>query len=190
MRVGTRSVLFGAHCFFLHPWFVAAAWSKLYGFPWDPRLWLAFGMHDIGYLGKPNMDGDEGERHPEVGAAIMRRLFGAKWGDLCLGHSRYYCKRFGMKPSRLCFADKLSFSLTPWWLYLPMASATGEIREYLKNAQKADSGHWKPTGYDKRKWHAQLCDYMRAWVAEHIDGADDTWTDGARKAVTESGGWK
>ena len=70
MRVGTKSVLFGAHCFFLHPWFVAAAWWRLYGFPWDPRLWVAFFVHDIGYLGKPNMDGPEGESHPELGARI------------------------------------------------------------------------------------------------------------------------
>src|SRR5579863_3099451 len=98
MKIGTKSVLFGAHCFFLHPWFVAAAWWKLYGFPWDPRLWVAFFVHDIGYLGKPNMDGPEGESHPEVGARIMQRLFDRnlfgqgdavrhRWHDLCLYHS-------------------------------------------------------------------------------------------------------
>ena len=53
MKIGTRSVLFGAHAFWLHPWFVAAAWWKLYGFPWDPRLWVAFFLHDLGYFGKP-----------------------------------------------------------------------------------------------------------------------------------------
>ena len=37
MKIGTRSVLFGAHQFATHPWFVAAAWWRLYGFPWDPR---------------------------------------------------------------------------------------------------------------------------------------------------------
>jgi len=71
MRIGTKSVLFGAHIFWLHPWFVAAAWWKLYGFPWDPRLWAAFFVHDIGYWGKPNMDGPEGEWHPAAGAALM-----------------------------------------------------------------------------------------------------------------------
>lgn len=206
-------MLFGAHCFFLHPFFVAAAWRKLYGFPWDPRLWVAFFVHDLGYLGKPNMDGPEGESHPEFGALIMRRLFddrpGAcdwccygqvsnigcpqckvketEWHDFCLYHSRYYAKSHGGRPSRLCFADKLSFALTPAWLYLPMVTATGEIREYLKSAQKADSGHWKPTGYDKRLWHSQLCDYMVKWVAEHKDGTIDTWTDANRNANTESG---
>lgn len=71
MRIGTKSVLFGAHQCLLHPWFVAAAWWRLYGFPWDPRLWVAFFVHDLGYIGKPNMDGPEGETHPELGAACM-----------------------------------------------------------------------------------------------------------------------
>lgn len=215
IAIGTKSVLFGAHCFFLHPWFVAAAWTKLYGFPWDPRLWVAFFVHDLGYIGKPNMDGPEGESHPEFGARIMLQLFDrpkfvaekidpkcrefwlyhaksdpTPWHDFCLYHSRYYSKKVGGQPSRLCFADKLSFSLTPRWLYLPMVTATGEINEYLKNAQKADSGHWKPTGYDKKLWHSQLCDYMRRWVEEHKGGAVDTWTDASRNRQTESGVWK
>lgn len=75
MTRGTKSVLFGAHCFFLHPFFVAWAWWRLYGFPWDPRLWVAFFVHDLGYIGKPNMDGEEGETHPVLGACIMSALF-------------------------------------------------------------------------------------------------------------------
>ena len=75
MKIGTKSILFGAHQFLLHPLFVALAWWQLYGFPWDPRLWVAFFVHDLGYWGKPNMDGPEGEEHPLLGAAIMGRLF-------------------------------------------------------------------------------------------------------------------
>ena len=51
MKVGTKSVLAGAHCFFLHPFFVAWGWTKLYGLPWDVRLWACFLLHDIGYWG-------------------------------------------------------------------------------------------------------------------------------------------
>jgi hypothetical protein len=190
MKVGTKSVLFGAHCFFIHPWFVFAAWWKLYGFPFDPRLWVAFFVHDLGYLGKPNMDGPEGERHVEFGAKIMR-IFGQEWADFSMYHSRYYAKKNKAQPSKLCFADKLSFALTPRWLYLPMTTASGEIKEYLKNAQKADSGHWKPTGYDKKIWHKQLCEYMIKWVEEHKDGSVDTWTDATRNnTITASGVWK
>ncbi len=77
MRVGTNSVLYGAHAFWLHPWFVAFGWWKLYGFPWQPWLWVAFFVHDIGYFDKPNMDGAEGETHPWTGARILWWLQGA-----------------------------------------------------------------------------------------------------------------
>ena len=83
MRVGTKSVLFGAHAFWLHPWLVALAWTRLYGFPWDPRLWVAFFVHDLGYWGKPNMDGRPGESHPFWAARLMGRLFDQVKKDTC-----------------------------------------------------------------------------------------------------------
>jgi hypothetical protein len=165
MKIGTKSVLFGAHCFFLHPWFVALGWWTLYGFPWDPRLWVAFFVHDLGYIGKPNMDGPEGEAHPILGAKIMTRMFDpapviararetdalivgnwrtggdrpwrvlGHWGAFALLHSRYYAKSLGQQPSRLCMADKLAIALTPAWLYLPMVRRTGELREYMAHAK-------------------------------------------------------
>lgn len=237
MKIGTKSVLFGAHCFALHPFFVAAAWIRLYGFPFDPRIWIAFFVHDLGYLWKPNMDGPEGETHVELGAAIMHLFDGwrqdvlylynpdlsqqiqldqmgyiavlskkiagsehetvryikwtrsTKWRDFSLYHSRYYAKKNGAKPSKLCFADKLSFAVTPRWLYLPMVNATGEINEYLKNAKKAETAHWKPVE-GQRLWHKQLREYMIKWVNEHKDGSQDTWTNPDRHAATESGVWK
>ena len=185
MKVGTKSVLFGAHCFFLHPIFVAIAWTKLYGFPFDPRLWVAFFVHDLGYLGKPNMDGPEGETHVELGAKIMS-IFGKQWAEFSMYHSRYYAKKFGAQPSKLCFADKLSFTVTPRWIYLPMVNATGEIHEYLRNAKKAETEHWKPVEGQKI-WHNQLCEYMTKWVEEHKDGRADTWTNSNRHAITDSG---
>lgn len=75
MTVGTKSILFGAHQFMIHPWFVAWAWWKLFGFPWDPRLWIAFFIHDLGYWGKPNMDGPDGEKHVQWAARVMSRWF-------------------------------------------------------------------------------------------------------------------
>jgi hypothetical protein len=175
--VGTRSVLYGAHAFWLHWIFVAIGWIKLYGFPYDPRIWFCFVIHDIGYFGQPNMDGPEGETHPELGANIVRFLFGDKWGDFCLFHSRYYAKKQDRKPSKLCFADKLAFVYTPKNLYLRMVNLTGEIEEYLKNGQKSDSEHWTPTNFDKDKWHTQLKQYFKNWVEEHKSGAEDTWTE-------------
>jgi hypothetical protein len=233
MKVGTRSVLFGAHCFFLHPWFVAIGWLRLYGFRrvyvgyapgnpqswrwrigirggpvfgaiWDPRVWVAFFVHDIGYLGKPNMDGKEGERHVELGARIMSALFDrAKkrkipgtnsevgvWGLFSLCHSRYYAKAVALPLSPLTFADKLSLVYIPAWLYLPLVSATGEIKEYLKNAENADSGHWTPGRYDKARWLSALKVYMADWVAAHKDGSADTWTNANRHAKNSEGVWQ
>jgi len=81
MKIGTKSVLFGAHCFIIHPFFVMIAWFKLYGFTLHPAIWLSFFFHDLGYLGKPNMDGEEGEKHVELGAKLLEFLFGKKWGS-------------------------------------------------------------------------------------------------------------
>jgi len=184
MKIGTKSILFGAHCFFLHPLFVALAWNRLYGFPLDPRLWIAFFVHDIGYWGKPNIDGPEGETHVELGAKIMS-IFGKEWADLSMYHSRYYAKKNNAKPSKLCFADKLSFACTPHWLYLPMVNFTGEIYEYLKNGKKAETKHWKLVEGQKT-WHLQLCKYMIKWVAKHKNGDIDTWTNPNRHAIDRS----
>ena len=254
MNVGTRSVLYGAHAFWLHPWFVAEAWSRLYGFPWDPRLWVIFFTHDLGYLGKPNMDGDEGERHPEWAAQLMfkwfehwkpygievlhksrrggllfrgdgeRRLpppnriqrfssrafnwlFGERpqlyWHDLTLYHSRFYAKTDGQQPSRLCMADKLAISITPWWLYLPMTIATGEIREYMGLAKTDRHSHEHAQVHSdvkdshlavrlfgmRGRWYLEVQQYVREWVEEHKDGREDTWTREVRQARTDSGVW-
>lgn len=75
MRVGTKSVLFGYHQFLVHPLFTWAGWVSLYGWTWDPRIIAAFFLHDIGYVGKPNMDGTEGVQHPFAGAKVMYFLF-------------------------------------------------------------------------------------------------------------------
>ena len=186
MNVGTKSILFGAHCWFLHPWFVAWAWWRLYGFPFDPRLWAAFFVHDLGYWGKPNMDGPEGETHVELGAWIMS-LFGATWADLSRYHSRFYAKKDGRPFSALCVADKLAIVLTPAWLYLPLARATGEIHEYMELAQQGrETGGkyqsmltWSP---DQAEWYANVQRYLVSWIEEHKDGRQDTWTPSARKA--------
>lgn len=182
MSIGTRSILFGAHCFFIHPWFVAWAWWKLYGFPVDPRLWVAFICHDLGYFSKPNMDGPEGETHVEFAANLTARLFGPRWGDFCRYHSRFYAKRDNKPFSRLCVADKLSFVLTPKLLYLPLVRATGEIDEYM-NLAKARTAMGEPkyasmnvSTDDQERWYWDVKEYLRRWVDEHKDMRPDTWT--------------
>lgn len=192
MNIGTRSLLFGVHQFAIHPWFVAWAWWRLYGFPLDPRLWIAFVIHDWGYWGKPNMDGPEGEIHPVFAARIMGWLFDrptqfgradcvpsrdghwpiGSWHDFCLYHSRFLAKHDGMPFSRLCVADKLSIALTPSWLYLPMARLSGELKEYMEG-----KGARTPAGTrSPRKWLRDVQQYCRAWAMEHRDGKQDEWT--------------
>lgn len=196
MKLGTKSVLFGAHQFLIHPWFVAAAWWKLFGFPFDPRLWAAFFVHDIGYIGKPNMDGEEGELHPFTGARIMGFLFGAQWHDFCLYHSRFLAKKFDAKPSRLCIADKLAICLQPEWLYLPAVRATGEIHEYMKLSQAhGNTTHNKYASMglsqqSQREWYRSMQAYVRKWVAEHKDGREDTWTPKSKVAKDSNGVWQ
>jgi len=196
MKIGTKSALYGAHAFWLHPFFVFLAWWKLYGFPWDPRLWVAFFVHDLGYWGKPNMDGEEGERHPEWGARMMTSLFDhiyrlcpspsdprmpeylwlGDWGRLVLYHSRFYAKLAGVKPSRFCFADKMAICLTPWWVYRWTAGLTGEIREYREDAANPSKGWANKQECSDREWYLDMQSYMRKWIEEFKDGKPDTWT--------------
>lgn len=179
MKIGTKSILFGVHCFAIHPWFVAWSWWKLYGFPFDPRLWITFFVHDLGYWGKPNMDGPEGEQHPWTGANIML-FFGLEWHKFTLYHSRFLAKKHGRPVSRLCVADKLAIYQTWRWLYLLQTNLTGEIHEYMKG-----SGARTPAGERSQwEWLRDVRLYCRAWALEHKDCKPDTWTGTKRDLAT------
>ena len=134
LPVGSRSLLYGVHQFAWHPYTVYRAWTHLYGQRPSWKEAVCIIVHDWGYWRKPNMDGDSGELHPEVGAKIAGFLFGPEYRDLVLYHSRSYAKRFGAEPSRLCRADKLSILYDPKRFYLLRAKMTGEIAEYRLNA--------------------------------------------------------
>jgi hypothetical protein len=130
--VGTRSLLFGVHQFIWHPWTVYRAWRYLYGSPTWKEVFCIL-VHDLGYLGKVNMDGEEGSRHPEAGAELALRILGEDHYKLVLYHSRHYANLKNELPSKLCWADKLSIIYDPKWFYLLRARSTGEIKEYRKN---------------------------------------------------------
>lgn len=137
MRKGTKSLLFGVHLWWWHPLTVYIAWWKLKGcFPGWREMVCAF-VHDWGYWGCVDMDSGRGDAHPELGANIAGRLFGKKYHDLCLYHSRHYAKRYNAKPSELCWADKLSISYEHWWYYLPRAMLSGELEEYREICSRA-----------------------------------------------------
>jgi hypothetical protein len=183
LSLGTRSVLFGAHQFLLHPFFLAVAWSQLYGFPVDPRIWAAFFLHDLGYIGKDNLDGAEGETHPELGGKIMARLFGQRWGDFTMNHSRFFASLNGGTPSALCAADKLATTIVPKPLYLFLIHLSGEVDEYLEHFREAlnsSSGKYAlearnvpSTAYkygSVEHWYASAMLGNQRWIAEHTQG--------------------
>ncbi len=151
MRVGTKSLLFGVHQFIYHPITVAVAWRRLYGEWPNWHEWISIFCHDLGYWGKPNMDGAEGRSHPYVGARIACQIAGWTHGWLnrrlesrafehgvylqTLYHSREFAKSVSAQPSKLCWADKYCVCLEPGWFYLLRARLSGEIVEYTANAK-------------------------------------------------------
>jgi hypothetical protein len=161
MKIGTKSLLFGAHQFIIHPITVLLAAIKMRGkFPnWKECICIF--VHDWGYWGCENMEGEEGLVHPEYGALIVNKLLDHnfhmgsghvsgddKWDTLakktewkyyyfCRYHSRSYASKFHQSPSELCWWDKLCVLYDPWWLYLPRVYLSGEIHEYRAEATKA-----------------------------------------------------
>ena len=172
MKVGTKSLLGGAHCFLIHPFFVFRAWWRLFGFPWDLRVLCACFLHDIGYFQRGDMDGPHGEEHVILGARIMGWLFGPEWADECYRHSRYWAQRKGLPVSRLCLADKLAFATTPAWLYIPMTTWTGELAEYMQRSKERQAGDRNFTEEElilinssrPHEWLRGLQSYTLRWV--------------------------
>lgn len=158
MKIGTKSLLFGVHQLLWHPFTVWLAWIKLYGWPtWGETICIF--IHDWGYWGCSNIEGKEGERHPELAGRIASHLMGDNAEYMCLFHSRNYAMKHGMQPSRLCWADKLSIIYDPWWLYLPRAWLSGELKEYRQKA--ADNGD-VPLSAGNREWYLWLRSYYAA----------------------------
>ena len=159
MRLGTKSVLFGAH----NPlWHGLAVWLAYYQQNGREAFKLPVTVsclvHDLGYWGCADMDGPEGGEHPRLGARIMHRLFDKpcemcetgrecgfyyadlrhdwKWHDFSLLHSRSMARRLKAPESKLCAADKLAPALTPWWFYAAVATLSGEIKEYMTGVRE------------------------------------------------------
>ena len=155
MKIGTKSLLFGAHNIIIHPVLVFIAWWRLYGFPFDPRLWIAFLVHDWGYFGKSDMDGSEGETHVELGARIMR-IFGRRWEEFARHHS---------------YADKLALCCEWPRFYLFRTRITGELCEYM--ALSEVGGKYSCKEYMTRmidtpqSWFSAVRCFTLRYVAEH-----------------------
>lgn len=164
MTVGTRSLLFGIHQVFLHPFFVWLGWVRLYGLPnrWET---LAIAVHDWGYWGCPNMDGREGDLHAERMAIKMGMRWGDEMYDLILKHSRFTCRQQGMVPNKLCYADKWASAYMPTWLWVLLGKLSGETAEYVNHPKYQpdmpnynDPSHWA--------WHRRYRTFADEFLKE------------------------
>ena len=153
MTLGTKTLLFGVHQIFIHPFMVAVAWVVLYrSFPSWRELVCIF-IHDWGYWGKKDLKGKEGDTHPELGARIASRLLGEEWGNFILGHSTYYAARKDIGTSKLMAPDKHWHCIVPFWFYALLSIPTGELRHYreMKHARQVTSAE-----ATDREWFLKL----------------------------------
>ena len=73
--------------------------------------------------------------------------------------------------------------MTPAWLYLPMARATGELAEYMQKSRDRQAGGSCFTDAERAQiesenpavWLEGLQQYTRRWVEEHQQGGVDVW---------------
>lgn len=172
MTIGTRSVLYGAHAFWLHPFSVLLAWRRLYGSWLGWRELVAIALHDVGYWGKPNLDGPEGKEHPWLGAIWVAKIImlvdWRRW--LCRKtllncsphfwfaaqevvawvacHSRDFAQQYSMPVSALYAPDKLAIFYDPAWFYLWRTRLSGELAEFRQRAIAA--GHITEAATDQQ----------------------------------------
>lgn len=187
MSIGTRSLLYGSHQFILHPLMVLVAWRELYGaLPRDWRVWVAIVAHDWGYWGLRDMDGAEGDTHPDRSARLIEGWFPDRpdLAELVRYHSRFAAKRDGRNVSRLCAPDKLACALWWPWLYVLLCSWTGELDEYIARNRSATDKYAATTGggiegETRIAFYRNVAAYLRRWAYEHANGRYDTWTQGA-----------
>ena len=173
MKIGTKSLLFGCHQFVLHPIYTYTAWARLYDKLPNFGETLAIIIHDWGYFGKSNLDGEEGEKHPEWASNIFEKIgkcvrnnihfdlgvYLFELGDLCLYHSRFYAKRYEREPSKLCWADKYGTTLYGKYLWLFLATLSGELKEYMTN-DKYEIYDKKAENDSKFKWFTEYVKFI------------------------------
>ena len=153
MNLGTKTLLFGVHQIFIHPFFVTVAWVKLYrSFPSWRELFCIF-VHDWGYWGKPNLKDADGDRHPELGGKIAGYLLGKEWELFVLGHSCFYQARSGVEKSKLFGPDKYWHCLIPLWFYKFLAVPTGEFKHYREIRHARQLGSHQDTD---QEWWSKL----------------------------------
>jgi hypothetical protein len=181
MKMGTKTLLFGCHQFIIHPFFTGLAWVKLYRKLPNWKEAVCILIHDWGYWDKPNVDGPEGERHPEWAAHWAFRYLDRVITDdsdhpvyieqyhanLCLYHSSTLAKRDGVGVSKLCLPDKYGITMVPIWLMVLLGKLTGETKEYKYAPNYAQAMR---QGMSDRQMYQSFRDHYRARVIPGFRG--------------------
>ena len=142
MRIGTRSLLFGLHQFFIHPLLVLFAFIKLYKRLPNLMEFVCIAIHDLGYFGQGGIDSQGGERHPYLGAHIARVLFGEEGWQFVIGHNDDTARWENIPRSPLFYADKYYYVLIPLWLHYLLGRLSGEYKEIAQR-----EGEFRPSQY-------------------------------------------
>jgi hypothetical protein len=170
MTIGTKSLLFGCHQFLWHPLTVALAYRRLFRRWPDAVGWLCILVHDWGYWGKTDIDGESGKKHPLLGAKIVNRvvyrmrrwfcreprivsvLVASESAERCLLHSGSLARAINTSPSDICWADKFSLFYDPEWFYLLRTWASGELSEFVGHAVEAGGVYRYASGWEWLSW--------------------------------------
>lgn len=127
MKQGTKSFLFGAHQFIVHPLFIIIAWCKYYHH--FPKFWqlVCIFIHDIGLIGNDYLIGDNKRGHWKRGAILAQTLFYMLYSynhlDESLDLKAFYLvaghtDESGYSRSKLFIPDKICYLYIPmWWLH-------------------------------------------------------------------------
>lgn len=142
---GAKSLLIGYHSLIFHTLFVTLAWKSIYKKYPNMREFICILLHDIGYIFQDELQSKE-DRHPELGAKICGMLFGKKYYQLCIGHSRDYASKMGIKISKLCYADKYCTLLVPIRLQYIISIFDAGVDVY--RARKVYNEWWNKYGYN------------------------------------------
>lgn len=170
MKTGTKTLIYGVHNPLLHGAFILVAWRKLFGqWPkWQELVCIL--IHDIGYWGCETVESKRGQEHPRVGAKWAGALFGEKYRKLVAGHSRHYAKTYGYELSDLFPADKYSFCLMPWWIYILLAKATGELSEYVADMEEGNYGFGRYKFNSVKEWHRETSKQIAKITEKYMAG--------------------
>ena len=161
MRIGTKTLVFGGHQVLLHPLFVVMAWRRLYHCLPSWREMVCIAIHDWGYWGKPDIDGEQGEQHPMWAAKKVGRWWGARYYNLVAYHSRFLARKDDKPLSRLCLPDKYGVALMPTWLWALLVWLSAEHEEYRHNEKYI---LWLKPGDSLRAWFRSYKQLCQLWI--------------------------